>query len=162
MAKGNDYAHITALLEPIARGTDRKVWSISLAAIWLPFFTATNVEGQTAIDADVLGAPLRLQKETDGMPKFSKSGRPVIRVAKELSDNIRVVRDNFAAGLVAYASHIKAANPDAYKQQVELAQQAGEPLIAKDIETLNLYTLAVAEAMASQAPVPAEAELVPA
>ena len=62
----NPYSHITALLQPLSNGVDRKVWSISLAQVWTPFFPATNTSGQTAIDADAIGAPLRLQKDKDG------------------------------------------------------------------------------------------------
>ena len=94
--------YVKTLLEPSTRKTaSRKVWSIDLEGVWLPFFTATNVQGQTAISRDVLGAPLRLAKEKDGTVKFSTTGRPVIRVAKELSDQIRMVRENFTASLVS-------------------------------------------------------------
>ena len=152
MPKGNQYTHIDALLQPISSGTDRKVWSISLAQVWIPFFTATNTSGQTAIDADAIGAPLRLQKEKDGTPKFSKTGKPVIKVVRELSDNIRIVRENFAQGLVNYARHIGETMPDEYKAQVELAQKAGEPVVAKDSADLQAYILAVAEAQAQAEP----------
>ena len=40
--------------------------------------------GDTAIPSEALGAPLRLGYNKDGTVKFSNSGKPVIRVAKEL------------------------------------------------------------------------------
>jgi len=159
MPKVNQYPHIAALLQPIDTGVDRKVWSISLTQVWTPFFTATNTSGQTAIDADAIGAPLRLQKDKDGTPKFNSNGRPVIRVVKELSDNIRVVRENFAQGLVNYARHIRDTMPDEYRAQVEAAQRAGEPVVSKDNADLQAYIQMIAEAQAeAQAEPQAEPE----
>ena len=35
--------YISALVKPLpGRGTDRRAWSIPLAGVWLPFFTATK------------------------------------------------------------------------------------------------------------------------
>ena len=66
--------YIAALLQPqSSKPTGRKVWSIDLETVWLPFFTATNVTKATAIPADALGAPLRLQYEDDGEVKFSNT-----------------------------------------------------------------------------------------
>jgi len=92
--------YIKALLVPNGRKpAGRKVWSIDLETTWLPFFTATNVMGETRIAPDALGAPLRLAYNADGSVKFSKTGRPVTKVVKELSDQIRMVRENFTASL---------------------------------------------------------------
>jgi len=112
--------------------------------VWLPFFTATNTMGDTHISPDALGAPLRLAYQADGSVKFSKTGRPVTKVAKDLSDNIRLVRENFTAGLINYANGVIAENPDGYKAQVEVARKAGEPIIRKDKQNLEQ---ALAEAM---------------
>jgi septum formation inhibitor MinC len=107
--------------------------------------------GDTAIPVDVLGAPLRLAYNADGSVKFSKTGRPVTKVAKEVADSVRLVRDNFTAGLVAYAGSVIADKPEDYKAQVEQAREAGEPIIAKDRANLdkaiaNAMVEAVAEA----------------
>ena len=131
------------------KGTDRRVWSIPLGGVWLPFFTATNTVGDTAIPAEVLGAPLRLQYNKDGTPKFSQSGRPVIRVVRELSEQIRIVRENFTAGLIAYATQVAQAMPDAYKAQVVAIQGAGHPIREKDAATLADY-LEKAQAAAAE------------
>ena len=105
--ENNTPGYVSALLKPApGRGSDRRVWSIELQGVWIPFFTATNTAGETAIPHEALGAPLRLQREQDGTPRFTKSGRPVIRVVKELSDQIRIVRDNFSYGLLQYAGNI--------------------------------------------------------
>jgi hypothetical protein len=107
--------------------------------------------GDTAIPADAMGAPLRLGYNADGSVKFSKTGRPVTKVVKDIADSVRLVKDNFTAGLLAYANGVITDNPDGYKAQIELAREAGEPIIAKDRANLdkaiaNAMVEAVAEA----------------
>lgn len=140
---------ITSLHKPLAEKTsDRKVWSIGLGLVWLPYFTATNATGVTSIPHDALGAPLRLAREKDGTPRFSQSGRPVLRVNKELSDQIKMIRENFAYGLMVYADQVQKAMPDAYKAQVAAAQKAGAPIVQKDGNDLRAYVEALADAQA--------------
>jgi len=137
--------YIKALLIPNGKKpAGRKVWSIDLEQVWLPFFTATNTVGDTHIAPDALGAPLRLGYNPDGSVKFSKTGRPITKVVKELSDNIRMVRENFVAGLVSYSKGVATDNPDGYKAQVETAKVAGTPIVAKDKANLEQ---ALADAM---------------
>jgi hypothetical protein len=132
------YAH--RLLAPRAESTsDKRVWSVPLAGVWIPFFMATNAVGESDIAPDVLGAPIRLQKNEDGTPKFSKNGKPVLRTAKELSDQIRVVRENFTYGLVSFTENIRKAMPAEYKAQVNAAETAGAPLIKGDTECVAAY-----------------------
>ena len=138
--------YIKALLIPNGKKpAGRRVWGIDLETIWLPFFTATNTMGDTAIPSDALGAPLRLGYNTDGSVKFSKTGRPVTKVVKDIADSVRLVKDNFTAGLLAYASGVVTDNPAGYKAQIELAREAGEPIHTKDSDNLSK---AMAEAMA--------------
>jgi hypothetical protein len=101
--------------------------------------------GDTAIPADALGAPLRLGYNADGSVKFSKAGRPVLKVAKGIADSVRMVKDNFTAGLMAYANGVITDNPDGYKAQVEMAREAGQPILTKD--SVNL-SKAMADAVA--------------
>ncbi len=155
--------YIASLLKPNAsKPQGRKVWSIDLETVWLPFFTATNTEQATRIASDALGAPLRLAYNPDGAVKFSKSGKPVIKVAKDISDNIRLVRDNFVAGLQAHASEVLASNPDGYKAQIAKAVEAGKPIMTNDNAKLaDAMNKAVAEALVhaeAEAKVKAEAE----
>jgi hypothetical protein len=144
--------YIRSLLIPNGnKPRGRRVWSIDLESVWLPFLTATNTVGDTAIPVDALGAPLRLAYNADGSVKFSKAGRPVTKVAKEVGDSVKLIRENFTAGLVAYAGSVIADNPDGYKAQIELAREAGEPITAKDRANLdkaiaNAMVEAVAEA----------------
>jgi len=124
--------YIAALLQPQpSKPTGRKVWSIDLETVWLPFLTATNTVKATAIPSEALGAPLRLQYEDDGEVKFSKTGRPVVRVAKEIADQVKVVRENFTANLLTFAGQVARKEKDAYKAQVEAAQAAGAPIVAR-------------------------------
>ena len=59
--------YIKALLIPNGhKPKGRKVWSIDLETVWLPFYTATNTMGETHIAPDALGAPLRLAYDADG------------------------------------------------------------------------------------------------
>jgi hypothetical protein len=145
----NTPTYIKSLLTPTTKKPQgRKVWSVDLQTVWLPFFTATNTMGDTAIPSDALGCPLRLGYDKAGAVRFTQAGRPVIRVAKELSDNVRLVRDNFTANLVSYAGEVMRDNADGYKVQVGLAQKAGEPIYNHDIAELNKAIKAQAEAQA--------------
>ena len=131
-------SYIAALLQPQpSKPTGRKVWSIDLETVWLPFLTATNVTKATAIPSEALGAPLRLQYEDDGEVKFSKTGRPVVRVAKEIADQVKVVRDNFTANLLTFAGNVARKEKDAYKAEVEAAYKAGAPIVARDQASLK-------------------------
>ncbi len=130
--------YITALLMPNGKKSAvRRVWGIDLTTCWLPFFTATNTQGDTAIPADALGSPMRLAYASDGSVKFSKTGRPVTKVVKDIADNVRLVKDNFTAGLLAYAEQVIEDNPEGYKAQVEMSRVAGEPILLKDRANLD-------------------------
>ena len=118
---------------------DRRSWSIPIAGVWVPFFMATNANGESNIPSEVLGAPLRLAKEKDGTPKFSSTGRPVVRVVKELSDQVRIVRDNFVFGLQSYTAAIQKAKPGQYELQVEAAHNEGRPINEKAAADLQAY-----------------------
>ena len=125
--------YIKALLKPNgSKPQGRRVWSIDLESVWLPFFTATNTMGDTALSAEALGAPLRLAYNPDGTPKFGKTGRPVIRVVKDLADHVRLIRENFVASLATYTHGVVAECPDGYKGQVLAAQAAGRPIVDRD------------------------------
>ncbi len=160
----NTPTYIKSLLIPTTRKPQgRKVWSIDLEQVWLPFFTATNTQGDTAIPSAAIGCPLRLGYDKAGAVRFSQAGRPVIRVAKELADNVRLVRENFTANLLNYAGSVIRENGEAYKAQIALAQKAGEPIYQHDRTQLDgaLKARAVAEAEAiAKAVAEAEAKAV--
>ena len=132
-------SYIKRLLIPNGKKPQgRKVWGIDLETCWIPFFTATNTDGDTAIEPDALGCPLRLAYEKDGSVRFSQAGKPVIRVSKALSDNVRLLRENFTATLIAHYEGVVARNPDGYAQQVQLNHKFGEPIYQKDRDNLNI------------------------
>ena len=142
-------SYIKALVKPNGtKAAGRRVWGVDLETVWLPGFIATNTMGDTAIAHDALGAPLRLAYNPDGSIKFSKTGNPVLKVAKELQDNIRMVRENFIAGWLAYAKAVREANPDGYKAEIAKAQEAGRPIIEKDRQALEQALAILAEAQA--------------
>ena len=112
---GDTPSYVKSLLMPNGKKPQgRKAWSIDLEMVWLPFFTATNTTGDTHLPPDALGAPLRLAYNPDGSVKFSKTGRPITKVAKDLADNVRMVRDNFSAGLVSYAEQVRTKDKAGY------------------------------------------------
>ncbi len=126
-------SYIKQLLQPNGnKRQGRRVWSIDLETVWLPFFHATNVMGDTAIPADSLGAPIRLAYDKDGAVKFSKSGRPVTKVAKEISQTVTLVRENMVANLQGYTHEVAEGKAEAYKGSVVHALKAGKPILDKD------------------------------
>ena len=141
--------YIKSLLLPSTKSpTGRRVWSIDLETTWLPFFTATNTMGDTAIPADALGCPIRLAFDRDGSVKFSKTGRPVSRVAKPISNSVTLIRQNFVAHLQQYAEQVATDRQKDYAKQVEMATIAGKPLIAHDkVELDKAVQLQLEEAM---------------
>ncbi|HUV52824.1 MAG TPA: hypothetical protein VMW64_07095 [Dehalococcoidia bacterium] len=164
--ENNTPNYIKSLLMPNPqKATARRVWGIELETVWLPFFTATNAQGGSAIPSDALGAPLRLGYMPDGSVKFTKTGRPVTKVVKELAESVRMVKDNFTAGLLAYAGKVFEDNPTGYKLQIEQARIAGEPITLRDNANLSKAIAdareqAIAEVMAeAEAKAEAEAEV---
>ena len=143
--------YIKSLLAPNTKKQQgRKVWSIDLESVWIPFFTATNTMGDTAIPNDALGCPMRLAYDKTGEVRFSQTGRPIIRVAKELSDNVRLVRANFEANLISYTGSVMNDNAEAYKAQLEQSNKAGAPIGQHD-------SLELSKALEARAEVEAEA-----
>ncbi len=153
--------YIKNLLIPSAKPkTGRRAWSIDLQQVWIPFFTSTNVMGDTAIPLDALGCPLRLAYDKDGSVKFSKSGRPVVKIAKPVSDSISLVRENFTANLLHYAHTVATEQAEAYIAQVKSAQKQGEPISQHDTNELNKAVKLQIEQAVREAEAKAQAEAV--
>jgi hypothetical protein len=164
MGNETNTTFVKRLLMPVGQQKSaRKVWSIDLESVWIPFFTATNTEGCSAISPDALGCPLRLGYAKDGSVRFSQSGKPVIRVAKELSDNVRIVRENFTATLISHTEAVQAEMPTEYEAMQMSSVNAGKAIAKVDGENLNKANALRLEAMAESVEtpaVPAERELV--
>jgi len=150
--------YIKSLLLPNAKSPQgRRVWSIDLETVWLPFLTATNTMGDTAIPVDALGSPIRLAYDKDGSVKFSKSGRVVSRVVKPIAESVTLIRQNFVANLQQYAEQVATDRQEDYGKQIEMATIAGKPIIALDkIQLDKAIQLQLEEAM-RQAEAEAEA-----
>jgi len=130
--------YIKSLLLPNTKSPQgRRVWSIDLETTWLPFFTATNTMGDTAIPSDALGSPIRLAYDKDGSVKFSKTGRVMSKVAKPISDCVTLVRQNFVANLQQYSEQVATDRQEDYAKQIEMATTAGKPIIAHDRAELD-------------------------
>lgn len=139
-------SYIKSLVQPNARKPQgRKLWSIDLETVLLPFFIATNASGVTDIANDSIGAPIRLGYDKDGSVKFNKNGRPVTTVVKEIRDNVTLLRENFVAGLMNFTAEVQKDKPAEVKAVIELARKAGDPIIQRD--RLNLSS-AIVERMA--------------
>jgi len=158
----SDVMTIASLLRPIVKKTGgRKVWGLDLETTLVPFFTAEAVEGHAYIPPEVLGCPLRLQRDEDGEVKFSKTGKPVIRVAQEMGSMVRAMRDNLELNLQAHAIEVKNANPEAYTKAVKLNQALGNPIAERDsvdltaaIAARNAAAVAAAAATTTEKPEP--------
>jgi len=166
----NTPSHISALLQPTAsKPTGRKVWSIDLETVWIPFFLATNTTKATAIPSDALGAPMRLAYDKDGEVKFTKSGRPSMKVATEVAAQVKTVRENFVANLQSFTGKVRTQEKDAFKTEVEAAQKAAEPIAQKMDDDLTMAYLRLQEKAeceaqaqaATEAPIEAETEKEP-
>jgi len=131
----------TLLQPPPVKPRGRRVWSIDLETVWLPFFTATNTVQATEIPHEALGAPLRLNYDKDGEVRFSKTGRPMLKVATEIASQVRLVRENFVANLQTFTGRVVARAKDAYKAEVEASHKAGAPILAKMDEDLAMAVL---------------------
>lgn len=152
--------YIKSLLMPSTKQPQgRRVWSIDLETVWLPFFLATNAMQDTAIPHDALGCPLRLGYAKDGSVKFGRNGRPVMRVAKPISQNVSLVRENFVATLKAYAEAVASDSPEEYTHQIDLAKEAGKPIADADAEAVSkAIQLQIEQAIAEAESKPTEPE----
>ncbi len=131
-------SYIKSLLMPRAKAPQgRRVWNIDLETVIVPFFTATNAAGDTAIPHDALGAPLRLGYAKDGSVKFHANGRPNVVVAKPIRDGVAMLRENFVVNLMDYTHKVATEHKDEFENQVKLCVAAGAPLIAHDKEELD-------------------------
>ncbi len=119
------------------KATVRRAWSIPVENVWVPFFTATNVMGETNVAPEVLGAPLRLSKTSDGEIRFTKSGRPSVKVESNLNAQIGIVRENFVASLEAYAGTVQHERGEDYAKAVMDAQAAALPIVEQETSEVN-------------------------
>ena len=141
--------YLKTLLKPNGqKPAGKRVWGVGLDEVWLPVLTATNTIGSSRIPHEAMGAPVRLAYNADGTVKFSKAGRPVVKVVREIADNVKLIRENFVASLLAEAHEVFTENPDAWKAEVEANQEAGLPIVERDRRAMTVALIAKAEAEA--------------
>lgn len=156
-------SYIRQLLQPNGnKRQGRRVWSIDLETVWLPLFHATNVMKDTAIPSEALGCPIRLSFDKDGAVKFSKSGKPVTKVVKEIAQTVTLIRDNMVANLQAFTHQVAEGKASEYKTSITTALKAGNPISAKDTLDLEKAVKAQIEQALREAEAKAEAESQPA
>ncbi len=152
-------SYISALVTPNpGSNSGRKSWSIDVESILFHFFTDTNAIGDTNIPPETLGAPIRLATDQAGAVRFSPNGRPSLRIAPDLTRQIRIVRENFVASLQQYTGTVIEENGDAYRSQVEANQAAATPLLEQSARMLQEEMDRQAALAAEETPCPEEAE----
>jgi len=157
-SNGSNGSFFRSLLTPTGRGpAGKRAWGVDVLTDWVPFFTAAKVRGECDLQDDVLGAPIRLVKTPDGEVRFSKSGRPVTRVHKDLNALVTTARENFVASMRAHTAITREEMPEQYNAQVLANFMAGTPILeqdeadlAKAVEALH-HALAEAERLAADA-----------
>lgn len=129
---------IADLLRPLTQTqSERRVWSIPLNTVWVPFFTAAKVQGVSNMSNEALGAPVRLGRAKDGSVRFGANGKPVLQVNKELATGVRTVRNNFVASLMDFTSHTAKTRAEDYKAQLMAAAKAAAPVVEADQNALD-------------------------
>ncbi len=123
--------YIKGLLAPVGGPRrERKVWSIGVETVWIPFFTATSATGEHQVSPEALALPDRLAYGKDGAVKFGKDGLPRRQVHPELKASVTMVQQNLIASLVEHAGLVQKRLPAAYKAQVDLQAKA-RPIIVE-------------------------------
>ena len=158
----NYVKQMLALGKSSQRQASRKLWGIDMEGVLLPFMIASNAQGDSTIPSDALGAPLRLVDAGDGTAKFTKPNsegvsRPIVRVAKPISDHVKLMREGYIATLMQYTATAQTEAADKVKAVVEDAVKAGAPIIARDAQLLRKATEAQMEAAADAAEAQMEA-----
>jgi hypothetical protein len=75
-------------------------------------------------------------------------------VAKEISDQVKVVRENFIANLQSFTGLVVKKEKDAYMAQLKAAQAAGAPIVEKDQASLDEALAAIEAEKAATTPEP--------
>jgi hypothetical protein len=162
----NTYIKSLVTPQPTKTVLSRRVKSFDVEML-RTFAVAQNVEGNTSIPLDAIGAPYRLATAKDGTIKFGATGKPSIRIAKELVAFGTMIHQNIVAGILADTSRVFTEKEEACTNMLAAATKAGQPIIDSDEKKLAEALKARAEAEAKMdAPAPTtvpatERELVP-
>jgi hypothetical protein len=151
---------IDSIIQPIGaeKQTTRRVKSFDVALL-VNFGIALNVEGKMNIPLEAIGAPLRLATAKDGSVKFSASGKPSVKVAKEIVAFGTMIHTNIVKGIMADTARVFAEQEEAVKLTIQKAGKAAEPILRADAAALEATYAARAKAEAeAEAVAKAEAE----
>lgn len=149
---------IKSLVQPMPSKTvlTRRVKGFDVDML-VNFALAQNVEGNTNIPLDAIGAPYRLATAKDGTVKFSQAGRPSIRIAKPIVAFGTMIHQNIVAGIMAETSRVFTEKEAEVKAMAEAASKVGAPIIAADEKLLATAEAALLKA-AADAKAKADAE----
>jgi len=135
---------IQALFAPKApKSVDKKTWGISVNTVFVPLFTASNADGLTAISNEAIGAPYRIARDTDGTPKLSASGKPIIRLNKDFAEQVGLQRENYVAQAMTYVAKVAKSKANAYATEVAHNREAGTPIVEHDNAVIYAYNAQV-------------------
>jgi hypothetical protein len=127
---------------------ERKVWNIPVNTVLVPFLTVMNLKGHTAISKEALGYPVQLARDTEGNIRHSKkTGKPIMRIAPELSSHVRGLRDNLIASMSATTTEYVTTHENDYNLERQNCIASAKTKFDKD----------TADILADKAPEPVEA-----
>ncbi len=141
---------IKALVTPLPTKDQitRRVKSLDVAML-VSFAVAQNVEGNTTIPLEAIGAPYRLRTNKAGEVAFSASGRPSVRVAKELVAFGTMIHNNIVSAIVSDTARVFTEKEAEVNTMIAAAQKAGAPIINADNVKLTAAIAARAKAEAA-------------
>lgn len=120
--------------------SERKVWSIPLESVLIPFMVATNAHGITKIDREAIGSPVRLARNTDdGTPKISKGGKLITQVAKPIRDHVSAMRQNYIASIVSATNELANDKPTEYEAELKASIKAGATILKRDNSDIRKF-----------------------
>ena len=85
-------------------------------------------------------------------------GRPIIRVAKEISQSVQLVRENFVAGLQSYTQTVHTENEESYNVTVKACIEAGKPIANNDRDNLEKAMATMVDEAIAEAEAKSEAK----
>ncbi|MDD5060890.1 MAG: hypothetical protein PHN44_01220 [Candidatus Marinimicrobia bacterium] len=152
--------YFKSLVTPMpAKAATRRVKSFDVDML-VQFGYAQNAVKNTNIPLEALGAPYRLAIGKDGEVKFSASGRPSIRVAKEIVSFGTTIHQNVVAQIQAETARIFNEQEETINKMMEAAKKVAMPIINSDVKKLDDALAARAKAEAEAAAAVAEAETI--
>jgi len=135
-------------------------WGIPLRE-WVPFFTATNVDGATAIPLEDLSVPVRLRRDNAGAVKVNAKGLPVYETVMTIKRQVLLAKARVLFNMQSSVAQIRSEREEAYADTVSLMQTKGDVIRAGEERILADHQREVArQRKAAEAQVRADARAV--